>query len=961
MKKRILIAIGLVAAALVSAMMVLYFTVDAESFRGFIEARAGAVLDRDVELGELQLSILPVFGLQVDGVSVGARPEEGGGDILSVRRVDIGARLLPLLDKRLEVTSLVLVEPSLRLARGADGRWNLNLGDDTEEGTPGDEEPEPPETATELSVDSLRVTGGRLSVRDASRSADRPLEMDLTDLDLVVSGLGTNSLHVIVGGGKLRVVDDGLADEPLELVLDDADLDLTLGSDGQPEDLLLEMGLGGDAGGARVAVRGRLGGAEDVPTTLRVEVERLPLTALRPVLPAVVAENVNAGMADLALDIAGRVPGGFTTSGDLSVAGMKIELTGDRKIDARLALDFSIRGAGEHVEMRTFDVVMGGNTIGVTGTIEGPAEGRRIDLEVRPTRVAAADLSFLLALGAPDLGLSITGESPVEIGGGVRGLMAGRQAPEVRGRMKFSGITVEMAALSRPVTDLDAEVTLLGPTIDVKGLRARVGDNDLAGTIKLTAGDVPTVGFDLEAQHADLDELLTLMSGGDGQEESASNPPDADSFLVRGVAEGTLRVAGGMWADLSFRELDAHLRLANGVATLDPVSMELYDGRFRGRLVSDLKAVPTSFEFSGDVEEIDMAPFLADQIDGGDLLTGRLTGRVTGRGSGTEPEAIIRSLEGEGTASIVDGEVGKLDVLETVGQVAGILGQRTLANLATTMTTDATRFSRMDGNFQLSGGRLRFEDLLLQSAAFSLGGAGDVDLVSSVLNGAFQIRFSPEVSAWMKQESSRASELFWDAESARVILPLGLSGPFDNARASVDWTSAATGLVQRTVENEIANLLGGALGGSRGDSTGASADGSSDMPTAGADANRNKPTQPAASPAPRRGESPSGKFAIEVTKTSWGGSFLAQDYKIEGKVSGLGVKGGRIVVVDASGGEIQRKEITNYSRQPGTDDWIFKTRADGKSLVLAGFPVTVTLTALGADGETAEVTLEITR
>ena len=961
MKKKILIAIGLVAAVLVSALVVLYFTVDAESFRGFIEARAEAVLDRDVELGELQLSILPVFGLQVDGVSVGAKPEEGGGDILSVRRMDIGARLLPLLKKRLEVTTLVLVEPSLRLARGADGRWNLNLGDETDDGTPGDEEPEPPETTAGLSVDSLRVTGGRLSLQDASRSAERPFELDLTDLDLVLSGLGTSSLHVVVGGGKLRVVDDGLADEPLELVLDDADLELTLGSDGRPEDLLLDMGLGGDADGARVAARGRLGGAEGVPTTLRVEVEGVPLTALRPVLPVVVAESLKAGTGDLALDITGQVPGEFTTSGDLSVAGMKIELTGDQKIDAQLELDLTVRGAGELVELRTFDVVMGGNTIGVTGTIEGPPDRRRIDLEVRPTSVTAADLSILLALGAPDLGLSITGESPVEIGGGVRGLMTDRQAPEVRGRMRFSGITVDMAALSRPVTDLVAEVTLLGSTVEVQGLRARVGDNDLAGTIKLTANDVPTVGFDLEAQHADLDELLALMAGGDEQEEAASNPPDADSFLVRGVAEGTLRVAGGMWANLSFRELDAHLRLANGVATLDPVSMELYDGRFRGRLVSDLKTAPPSFEFSGDVEEIDMAPFLADQIDGENLLAGRLTGRVTGRGSGTEPEAIIRSLEGVGTASIADGEVGKLDVLDSVGQVAGILGQRTLANLATAMTTDATRFSRMDGNFQLSGGRLSFEELLLQSTAFSLGGAGDVDLVSSVLNGAFQIRFSPEVSAWMKQESSRASELFWDAESGRVILPVGLSGPFDSARASVDWTSAATGLVQRTVEKELANLLGGALGGSRGDSTGASADGSSDPPTTETGANRDKSAPPAASPASRRGESPSGKFAIEVTKTSWGGSFLAQDYKIEGKVSGLGVKGGSIVVIDASGSEIQRKDITNYARQPGTDEWIFKTRADGKSLVLAGFPVTVTLTAVGADGETAEVTLSVDR
>ena len=194
-----------------------------------------------------------------------------------------------------------------------------------------------------------------------------------------------------------------------------------------------------------------------------------------------------------------------------------------------------------------------------------------------------------------------------------------------------------------------------------------------------------------------------------------------------------------------------------------------------------------------------------------------------------------------------------------------------------------------------------------------------------------------------------------------MILPLGLSGPFDSARASVDWTAAATGLVQRTVEKELTNLLGNALGGSRSGSEKGSADGSPVDSAGSSAADTKQPTRTAAPPASLRGESPSGNFAIEVTKTSWGGSFLAQDFKIEGKVSGTGVKGGSIVVVDASGGELERKDITNYAQQPGTDEFIFKTRADGKKLVLAGFPVTVTLTAIGADGETAEVTLEVTR
>ena len=960
MKKKILVTLGLMVALLVSAVAVLYLTVDADDFRGFIEDRAEAVLDRDVELGELHLSILPVFGLQVDDVSVAARPEEGGDYIVKVRRMDIGARLLPLLSKRLEVTSLVLVEPSLRLARDAEGRWNIDLGDGADDGSTGEAEPKQTDETAGLSIDSVRVTGGRFSFHDASRPEGGPIEVDLTDLDVVLSGLGGSSLNAVVGGGRLRVAGVGLAGEPIELVLDDADLAFTPGSDDQAAELRLEMGLGGDADGARVAVRGQLGGVGVAPTELRFEVEGVPLVALRPVLPSMVGESVRSGVGDLTLDVTGTLPEKFTARGALSVAGLEIELTGDRKIDGRLEVDAGVRGGGRSVELRMFDISLGADTLGVTGTIEDSPEGRRVDLVLEPTRVDPTDLSFLLAVGAPDSGISITGASPVEIEGGVRGLMTDRRIPELRGRMTFSGITVEMAALGKPVTGLDAEVVLLGSTIDVRDLSAKVGDNDLAGTISFVAGDVPTVGFDLRSEHANLDELLALTAGDDGG-DAEGGPPEPDSFLIRGVAQGKLRVADGSWANLSFRELDAGLRIADGVATLDPVSMELYDGRFRGRLVSDLKTDPPSFEFSGNVAEIDMGPFLADQIDGGDLLAGRLTGTVAGRGAGADPEAIIRSLEGEGTADIADGKVGKLDVLGSVGQVAGILGQRTLANLATTMTTDATQFSQMTGKFNMEGGRFRFEDLLLQSEAFSLGGEGDVDLMSSILDGAFQIRFSPEVSAWMKQESSRAAELFWDAESERVILPRGLSGPFDSARASVDWTAAATGLVQRTVEKELTNLLGNALGGSRSGSEKGSADGSPVDSAGSSAADTKQPTRTAAPPASLRGESPSGNFAIEVTKTSWGGSFLAQDFKIEGKVSGTGVKGGSIVVVDASGGELERKDITNYAQQPGTDEFIFKTRADGKKLVLAGFPVTVTLTAIGADGETAEVTLEVTR
>ncbi len=171
MKKKILLMLGVVAVLLVAAVVFVLVTVDADSFRGFIENRAETVLDREVELGALRLSFLPVFGLEVDDVSVTARPHEGGGEILSIRSVVIGARLMPLLAKRLEVTSLALIEPSLVLARDTEGRWNLNWETIPSLRGSGEDGREEPGTAASLSIDSLRVTDGRLSFRDASRSS----------------------------------------------------------------------------------------------------------------------------------------------------------------------------------------------------------------------------------------------------------------------------------------------------------------------------------------------------------------------------------------------------------------------------------------------------------------------------------------------------------------------------------------------------------------------------------------------------------------------------------------------------------------------------------------------------------------------------------------------------------------------------------------------------------------------
>jgi hypothetical protein len=66
-----------------------------------------------------------------------------------------------------------------------------------------------------------------------------------------------------------------------------------------------------------------------------------------------------------------------------------------------------------------------------------------------------------------------------------------------------------------------------------------------------------------------------------------------------------------------------------------------------------------------------------------------------------------------------------------------------------------------------------------------------------------------------------------------------------------------------------------------------------------------------------------------------------------------------MTAVEAGGSEVERKSVDLATRMTDATEASFEVRVDGKRLLLAGYPVTVTVTATGADGETAGVILEI--
>jgi hypothetical protein len=483
-----------------------------------------------------------------------------------------------------------------------------------------------------------------------------------------------------------------------------------------------------------------------------------------------------------------------------------------------------------------------------------------------------------------------------------------------------------------------------------------VGSSDVAGELTLTGFAAPQVTFDLRSRNADFGELFSFLDAeqpaGDGGTAAADD--DEDDPLARLRLKGQLRIDQGSFRTLDFRELEARMTYAEQRLTLDPVTMQLYDGAFEGRIESNLGVEPPTFAVRGKAQEVDVDAFIADNLELGGVLAGRFSGKLETRGAGADFESIVRGLQGSGSVRVDRGQLGRLNVLERLSTVSGLFGESALQSLTGELATDGTEFEVLSGDLQLDGGAMKLENLLFDAPGFDLRGKGLVDLLDATLDGSFRLSFSPEMSAAMRSDDSRAAKLFWNSSTRRVELPLTLSGPFQAPVPGIDFGEVAENLVEREVRDYIGKRLG--LGGEEPAEA---------PPPPDSGATETGTTTPRGGPP----DVEHGAIGIEFDEPQWRGSFLARDLQVSGRVQGKGIDHATLTVVDSAGKRllaIERQENVERHLASASDPSIPSTIAwrqlvDGKRLLRAEYPLTVTMTVFDAEGGFARTSLEVDR
>jgi uncharacterized protein involved in outer membrane biogenesis len=375
-----------------------------------------------------------------------------------------------------------------------------------------------------------------------------------------------------------------------------------------------------------------------------------------------------------------------------------------------------------------------------------------------------------------------------EVGGGGKaslkasidtGLSETDRTMNISGSGKLTGARLQMAQASKPIDVANADLVFTGDSLQVDNLAARLGSSQVDGWLQIKNFDQPVAAFDLKADQLSLAEMRqTLTSGQKPRSKSAS----AGSMR----AEGQLSAGKLILEGLTATDVRSKVALANQALSLDPLSLKLYGGAYQGSARIDLSGGaqnPPEIALNGRFNGIDVNQFLSSSGPKS-VIYGRADGSLNVRCRGDSPDALAKTLTGDGAVAISDGKFTSFDLMKQVEA----LGK--LANLPTGGVGAA--FRSLKTNLKFDRGRLTTDALQLVMEDLSVTGEGAMQLGDApAVDYSLLARLSPALTKRALSQSgesgtgsllqsigklaSKLGSFFVEQDS--MVVPIRMSGP----------------------------------------------------------------------------------------------------------------------------------------------------------------------------------------
>lgn len=803
-RRRIVVAVAVGLVLLIGGLAIVAAFIPENRVARAVALRAESVLGEPVSIDGVGISLFPLPGVRLSGVSVG-QPDSSA--LARVDRAEVRVRLLPLLRRRVVIGSLDLERPRIAVEIDSSGIANLPVvARDTAA------QPSPRDIA--FAVDRIRVSDGEISyvnLHDGAR-----VRLSGWNQHLRVAGTVQEGALTSLDLTGWVAFDDVNADLP-GVVLPARDLAVRVGHDASLDlasDRLelrsLEIGLEGVTVGGSGRVEGVNSGRPEV--ALDLEAEGLDASRLMGWVP----DSLRASLAlnGRPLGLRGTAALRATVEGTIAPDTLP-------EVDGFLYLANVAVVMGDEALIDAVGGVVTFSTDSVVARFDGLALGENFNGGVA-VRNPAAPVAVVAVSGLGDLErLASLGLVPDTLGlsGGFRVDLRAQIPVEAPATAEAAG-SLELAQFR--LAGLDPAVAV--PTLNAhfEGRRVRVspfqvllGPDGIPVEVNLTAdGWIPAaLGAEtppprivtvLNAGTLDLDALLgpsqsrypSLLFArlgdrpiqGRTPEELASELGISLPPLPPVDARVEARIHQLVRNGLHYSDFEADLEVSETAVAIERLRFGLMGGTIEGTgrlepLPSD-SAGSAGARFLGRfaVTNVGAGPFFDALTPFQDHLTGQMD-LIATVGMDLDRFALPErnSVEASGALAIAEGSLANWTVLQGVADRLGVT------------SFDTLWFSDWAGSFRIDGPRVTLEETALQGRRLAARAAGWFDFGGRVDVGA-AADLTQELAS---QASAIGEEILAATQGQGVPVGLRIQGSVDRPSVNLDLSPVREAIAAR--------------------------------------------------------------------------------------------------------------------------------------------------------------------
>jgi AsmA protein len=339
--------------------------------------------------------------------------------------------------------------------------------------------------------------------------------------------------------------------------------------------------------------------------------------------------------------------------------------------------------------------------------------------------------------------------------------------------------------------------------LTIDGLKLAIDDVLFEGNLKLIDFTQPAVQFVLTANNLDIDALLgtpppskaevveepVLVETGSDEDVQIALPIE----LLRSIfIDGRLKINTLKLQNLNIAQVDFGIQADNGLIDINPLAMDLYNGKFDGRIQLDVTGTAPVYKVSKKFNGVQIGPLLndfalIDKIEGG------LTASVTVETKGEWLSELKKNSQGNMQLAFEDGVLKGFNLRHMIDKAKAKI-RKEKAPAEQTLTTD---FSALTLSGIIRNGVFSSDDLSLQAPLVRVGGKGKADLNTNVVDYLVRAKLVESVGG---QDGGEIDDL------KGILIPVRIKGPFSAPRIDVQLDEMLKDQAAQLLAKEKAQL-----------------------------------------------------------------------------------------------------------------------------------------------------------